>query len=1841
MSTPTSPDTADPVGRLEVLWQDSERVIFRAWREQSEGDLTPVLAVQPAAGSGWPDGPNRLAHEFALKDVLDAAWAVLPLALVPERNTLLLADRGGVPLSLEIGAPMDVGRFLRIGVALAGAVGGLHRSGLVHKDIKPGNIFVNSESLEVRLTGFGLASRVPRQRKSPVPPEVIAGTYAYMAPEQTGRMNRSIDARSDLYSLGVTLYEMLTGVLPFTAADPMEWVHCHIARQPANPAERVSGLPEPVCAIVMKLLSKGAEDRYQTAAGLQSDLQRCLLGWEASRHVAHFGLGAHDASNELLFREKLYGREAEIERLIGAFERVVTQGASGLVLVSGYSGIGKSSVVNELHRALVPPRGLYAAGKFDQYKRGIPYATLAQAFQGLVRQLLSKNNAELDRWRGALTQALGMNGRLMINLIPELALVIGEQPPVPDLSGPEAQSRFLLVFRQFLGVFAREEHPLVLVLDDLQWLDSATLAVFEDFATRPEVRHLLLVGVYRDNEVGPEHALARRLETIRESGAHVEELVLGAIRSEDIARMIADALGTQPRQVAPLADIVFEKTGGNPFFTIQFVSALADEDLLAYDAGASAWRWHIDRIQARQVGDNVVDLMIERLSRLPDDSLQALKQLACLGNSVEIASLRHVLGTSGHATQDLFHEALRSGLLLQVDEAYAFAHDRFHEAAYVMVPERARAQTHRRIGLRLLQGLSEAEIDAQIFDIVSQFNRGDGGGGVAANERTTTASLNLRAGRKAKASAAYAAACGYLLEGGVRLGDEGWRTHYALAFALALEHAECTFLSGAFDRAEKMIADVLAHAQTDMDAATIHRLKIELHVVRSENQEAVESGLAALRRFGIDLSPHPTWGDVQREYDDIWKNLNGRPIETFTDLPAMNDPRVLATMPILAALEPPTYFTDFNLMTLVVCRLVNLSLIHGAADASNQGFAFLGWLMGPAFGRYEDGYRVARLASEQASKRKVLLDMGRVNHNVGQAALWTQSLGTSVDWFRLAYRTSVEAGDVYFATYSSSHVAFYLLLQGHDLQQDAEECRECLEFARGIGFRDGADLIVSTERTIASLRGLTRGLSDFNDDGFDEAAFEAALTATRMNVVVYWYWTRKIMLHFLAGNHPAALAAAEKVQPGPWVRIVQVQHMDYHYYTALSLAARIGEVPPGQRQALRERLEEHGEQLRVWAAETRSPTFSDKHVLISAEIARLEGRELEAERLYEKSIGLARQNGFLQNEGIANELAARFHAARGFDTIASAYLREARHCYLRWGAHGKVRQLDASHPHALAERRAPDSTATMMAPVEHLDLATVIKVSQAVSGEIVLEKLIDTLMRTAIEHAGAERAMLMLARGTEHCVEAEATTKDEAVTVRLRDASVAAAEFPESIVQYVARTGESVILDDALSENPFSADTYIRRRRTRSLLCVPLLHQAKLIGMLYLENNLAAHVFTAKRLSTLKLLASQAAVSLENSRLYSDLEEREARIRRLVDANIIGIVIWNLDGRLIDANDAFLRMVRYEREDLNAGLRWTDMTPEDSWEASAAGIRHLVATGEMPHHEKEFFRKDGTRVPVLIGAAAFDGTRDQGVAFILDLTERKQAEERVREGERRYRDLQSELTHANRVATMGQLSAWIAHDVKQPLVSIVTSGDAGLRWLAADPPNVEAARRAFDRIIRDGHRAAGILDKTRSMVKRALPRKEPVDMNEVITETMALVGAEAARKGIGVVSRLGENLPAVMADRIQIQQVILNLAVNAIEAMKDSASHDRNLLVVSEEDDSGDVKVAMHDTGPGLPMESSDRVFESFYTTKVEGMGMGLAICRTIVETYGGRIRASQNTPRGAVFQFALPGTRR
>jgi PAS domain S-box-containing protein len=1803
--------------------------------------LTPILLV--AAEETSSGCVERLEHEYALKSELDADWAARPVALTHDngRTTLVLEDPGGTPLDQLLGRPLEVSHFLRIAIPLAGALRHVHERGLIHKDVKPANIWVNDANRAVKFTGFGIASRLPRERQSPAPPEIIAGTLAYMAPEQTGRMNRSVDSRSDLYALGVTFYELLTGALPFTAADPIELIHCHIAREPVPPHEVARALPAPLSMIVMKLLAKTAEERYQTAAGVEADLRKCLTSWESFGRNDAFPLGLQDASDRLMIPEKLYGREGEIATLLAAFDRVVKHGGSELVLVSGYSGIGKSSVVNELHKVIVLPRGIFISGKFDLRRRDTPYSTLADAFQGLIRQILSGRQQDVEPWREAVRQAVGHHGSLLTDLIPELAQLVGPQPPVPELSSLETQVRFRQLFQRFVGVFARAEHPLVIFIDDLQWLDPATLSLIEHLVTDLDTRHVLFIGAYRDNEVSPAHPLTLTLERIRRTGTTIERIVLGPLSLDGVSQLLCDALRGEPATVRPLAELVHRKTGGNPFFAGQFLTSLAEEGLLAFDSPSLSWTWDLAGIHRKGHTDNLVDLMISRLQRLPSAAQGALQLLSCLGSQADFATLATIhrasedsaLGRDTNLSNGQMHEsfraALRAELVLAQEGRYRFLHDRVQEAAYALIPSEARADFHLQIGRLLVQRLSSQSVLDNVFDIVNQLNRGQP---LLSDwvEKKHLAELDLQAGRKAMRSTAYAAASGYFAAGMTALSGKGWTRCYDLALNLWLERAECELLSSNVEETARLVDEVLVKGRSAIDRAAAYRLRMILQLIGGDATPAVRTALECLTMFGLELPEKPTFDQVQAEYDDVRRRLGGRSIESLIDLPLMDDPETRAAMKIMATLATSSYFADGNLYQMLTCRMVNLTLQRGTCESSVSGYGGLGLSLGPAFHRFEEGERFAKLGVDIAERYGFASQKAGANFFMQMATVWTRPIEHALTWLDAAMQSARETGEIVFACYSLEHRLTNLIARGENLDIVRREADVVLDYARKNKFRHIDDVVSSVQPFVQSLRG-----SAADDKAIDAAALETRVLQSGVPVSTCYYWILQLRRHFLLGDFQRAIESAEKAQPALWAARFNIRSVDYCFYHSLAIAAVFQASSPERRAELREALIAHIASFQRWA-ESCPATFAHKLALVSAEWARLEGRDIEAMQLYEQAIRLAAERGFLQDRALAGELAVRFYRLRGLDKVADIYLEEARDCYARWGAKAKVAQLDQDHPRV--RQQAPlVLKPTIEAPVEQFDLATVIKMSEAVAGEIVLEKLIETLMVIAVEHAGADRGLLLLPRGSQYRIEAGATSGRDGVRVRLVETPATPSELPLLILEQVIRTQSQVILDDARGQSMFAEDEYMSRKRVRSLLCLPLLKQAELIGVLYLENSLASHVFTPGRIAVLKLLASQAAIALENARLYSDVAEREAKIQRLVDANIIGIFISSRKGEIIEANDAFLTMTGYNREDIAAGnLRLTDLTPPE-WRASTArALEGMDTTGAVQPYEKEYVRKDGSRVPVLIGSAAFDEQQDHGVAFVLDLTQRKRAEAEARKSERRYREAQLELVHANRVATMGQLTSSIAHEVNQPLAAVVTYASAARRFLGAKPPNFREVDDALSLIVKEGNRAGEVVGRIRALVKKAPTRKDAVEINDAILEVIALTRTEAANNSVSVRTQLADGLPRVQGDRVQLQQVLLNLIINAIEAMRDVDEEERELLISTRREPDG-VSVEVRDSGPGFAPAALERVFEAFYTTKSGGLGLGLSICRSIIEAHNGQLWTSPNVPRGAIFGFIAP----
>jgi PAS domain S-box-containing protein len=1072
------------------------------------------------------------------------------------------------------------------------------------------------------------------------------------------------------------------------------------------------------------------------------------------------------------------------------------------------------------------------------------------------------------------------------------------------------------------------------------------------------------------------------------------------------------------------------------------------------------------------------------------------------------------------------------------------------------------------------------------------------------------------------------------------LPEDSWERRHELTFALALQRGECEFLTGALAEAEQRLAALSRRAANTVERAAVTCLRADLYTALDQSSRAIAAGLDYLRHLGIEWSPHPTQEEARCEYERIWSQLGDRTIESLIDLPVMNDPASLATMDVLAKIVPPAFYTDANLLALITCRAVNLSLERGNCGASCSAYEWLTMLAGPHFSDYRMVvYRFGQLGYDLVEERGLRRFKARTYMDFGGSVLpWTKHVRTGRNLVRRAFEAANKVGDLNYAAYCGNQLNTNLLAAGDPLAEAEGEAERGLAFAQKMRFGLVIDMITSQLGLIRTLRGLTPTFGCFDDEQFNEARIERRFSENP--VLVFgecFYWIRKLQARFFAGDYASALEASSRAQRLLWSLGSQFELAEYEFYGALSSAASCDSAAAGERQKHLDALAAHHKRLQLWAANCPA-NFENRVALVSAEIARIEGRELDAERLYEQAIRSANANGFIHNEALAAELASHFYAARGFDKFARVYLQDARYGYLRWGADGKVRELDRIHP-GLAAPEVRDRRANIGSSVQQLDVTTVFKASQAVSSEIVLSKLIERLMTIALENAGADRGLLVLPAADDYLIEAEAKAAGDRIEVVLCEKSITGAVCSESIVRYVIRTRESVILDDT-SKPPtiFSEDKYLNRRPAKSILCLPLIKQGRLTALLYLENTLSSYAFPPDRVTILELLGAQAAISLENTRLYGDLQEREAQVRRLVDSNIIGISIFDFDGRIIEANEAFLDIVGHSHDDVVLGrLRWTELTPSEWQAADERSLAELRATGTSKAFEKEFFRKDGSRAPVLVGAAAFDEQRDKGVAFVLELTERKRAEEAARESERRFHEVQRELEHANRVTTMGQVAASVAHEISQPVAATVTGAQAALRWLRAQPPDLEEVRQLLQGIVGHGGRAGDVIGRVRALIKKAPPRKEQVDINEAIRQVIELLRSEAVKHGASVQTQLAEGLQLIEGDRVELQQVLLNLIINAIEAMSGVSDGVRELLVSTGSAECGRVLVAVRDSGPGFAPDRAELLFTPFHTTKPTGLGMGLSICRSIIEAHGGRLWASANVARGATFQFTLP----
>ncbi|MES2898820.1 MAG: AAA family ATPase [Pseudomonadota bacterium] len=1466
----------------QTLREDEEFVLARAVRDADGARVLMLSARQERQAC-----LARLEREYALRTELDGAWAAPPLALLhgERQMALVLGDCGGAPLRIEAGVALALPAVLRNAVAVTQALVQLHRHDLVHKDLRPEHILIDPgrDAVSARLTGFGIAARL---RPLPHAPEdQISGSLPWMAPEQTGRMNRAIDARSDLYSLGVVMYQMLTGELPFTASDPMQWIHCHVARAPAPPTERCAGA-DPVCSqIVLKLLAKSAEQRYQTAAGLLADLQHCQAALDRDGAIAPFALGSHDGAARLQMPGTLVGRAAQLQLLEEGARHVLAGGAPELVTVAGNAGTGKSALIGALQRSPLLGGALVVAGKFEQQRRDIPYAALAHAFQKMVRQKLGQSEAQLAAWRSALLAALGPNAGLMLNLIPDLKFVIGEAAPPPALSPLEAQGRLHAVFRQFLEALSADGAVLLLCLDDLQWIDPASLNLLAHLVGHPGVRRLMIVGAYRASEVGPDHPLAVTSAAMAHQGAGLRQVQLEALDPACAAELVAAALDCPLAEAAPLAELVYAKTAGNPFFTLQFLTRLAESGLLRFERAAARWHWDAEAIGAKEFSANVVDLMVARLQQLPYHSLDLIKLLACLGHDAPLETIARVAGMTPLETDECLWPAARLGLVMREPGAYRFAHDRVQEAAYSLIALASLPERHLHIG-RLLHGALGAEAsDKQVFGVVSHLNRAEDAIADPA-ELLVLAGLNALAGSRARSAIAYDAARHYFDRAVALTPASAWHDQPEDCFALHAGLAECEYLCGNLERANGLFDLLASRARSRLDSARVALMRMALCQVSGYFDRAVSAAMEALALFGVHFPEGEAAiaAALAEEQAAVERNMAGRAIADLEHEPASTDPEIVIVGHLLADMGSSVFSARPELYALLAVKALNFTLRSGSTETSCMTYSRYAILL-VSGGAIADAFAFSELAlrmvdSGSAPTRR----SGRLTYVHGAYVhAWRLPMAGSVEVLERAYRACLEAGDLPHAGYAAHIATWNAFESGFVLGEVQQRARLYQGFARQQNNAPLLQLLRCYEQLTLCLQGETGAAGSFDDANFSSADALALMDKASFGAARARYHLMRQIAAYTFGQHAEALAMAELAAAEQSFFLASINESTHHFYHALTLCALYPAAAPADQQAYLATLQDKQERLRRWA--TQCPlNFENRYLLLTAEMARLAGADADAMRAYDAAIGAARAGGFVQHEALACELAAAFQAGRGFARIALAYAGDALQAHARWGAHGKVRDLERRYP-ALAG--SPERALHAAPAAAALDLEALLRTSQAVATASEAAPLVETLLRIVMETAGAGRGVLLLpdADGEMRCV-ALGYLAQGGVQVEDMECSAQAAGLPETLLQFVLRTGQTVLLDDAASASDFAADPYVLATRPRSVLCMRLMNQGVLAGALYLDNALAAGLFTRERLLVLELVASQAVLALDNARLGAAVRAENLERRRADEANL-------------------------------------------------------------------------------------------------------------------------------------------------------------------------------------------------------------------------------------------------------------------------------------------------------------------------------------------------------------------
>jgi predicted ATPase/signal transduction histidine kinase len=1780
---------------VEQLYLGSRTAVYRAVQESTQQPV--VLKIMRREHPSFGE-LVQFRNQYTIAKNLPIPGIVQPLCLEPLGSgyALVMEDWGGIALnkytqqqSLELAA------VLQIALQIADILHALGQHRVVHKDIKPANILIHPESKQVKLIDFSIASLLPKETQEIQNPNILEGTLAYLAPEQTGRMNRGIDYRADFYSLGVTLYQLLTGVLPFASKDPLELVHCHIAKIPPSVDHLNPEVPETVAAIVTKLMAKNAEDRYQSALGLQHDLDQCLRQWQATGDITKFELGQRDLSDRFLIPETLYGRETEVKTLLDAFDRVA-HGAAELMLVAGFSGIGKTAVVNEVHKPITRQRGHFIKGKFDQFNRNIPLSAFVQACRDLMGQLLSESDEALTTWKSKILKAVGENGQVLIDVIPELEQVIGPQPAATELSGAAAQNRFNLLFQKFIAVFTTPKHPLVMFLDDLQWADSASLNLMKVLMGESEQGYLLLLGAYRDNEVFTAHPLMLTLTELEKQAASISTIMLAPLRLTEINQLVAETLTCTSELAQPLSQLIYQKTQGNPFFATQFLKGLHDDGLIVFSTDLGYWECDLAKVQDAALTNDVVAFMSGRLQKLSQATQDVLKSAACIGNQFDLETLAIVCESSVEKVAAELWESLREGLILPIAEAYKFfqtgtqekqyledvvvgyrfLHDRIQQAAYALIPEAEKQKTHFNMGRQLLRNSSRIEQEERLFEIVSHLNLGRSLIAEPA-EKAKLTQLNLTAARKAKASTAYQAAVDYLTIGIELLPENSWETDYDVTLVLHVEITEASYLNLDYEQMEQWANVTLQHTKTLLDTIPVEQTKLIAARSQGDLLGAIQIGLQVLRSLGVELPEQPTPEDIGQAYGlsrSLWQDKS--PLELL-DLPEMADPNRLAAMQILSWLVPCAYIGNPALMLIVIFKQVELSILYGNSPISIYGYGDYALVLCGVMNDIPSGFVFGQLALGLLEKLQANSFKSRLQYIFYYFTQhWKTPLRSALPELQKGYKIGLEIGELDLGCLNAAGYCVYSYHAGQeltDLMGEIEVYRQAiaqLKQAAPLSFLE------SYQQVVLNLL----GWGDRPDQLTGEICNAEKLAQwqeTNNRTALFYAYLNQLFLSYLFGQYEDAAEAAalteQYIDSGTATFLIPI----YSFYDALvQLALDRNASEADQAQTLA-RVEQQQQKLQDWAGHSPE-NHQHRCDLIAAERASLVGDRLSAVEYYDCAIAAANANGFIQEEALANELAAKFYLDWNKEKIAQEYLTHAYYGYAQWGAKAKVQDLERCYPQLLApilqQRQVAlsatetvvftESLATVQSPGTQsssfgsisisatLDLATILKAYQALSSEIQLEKLLATLLHTVLENAGADKGALLMPREDQWFVEAIATLDQPAQVQSI--ALSQSSDVSQGLVNTVKHSLEPVVIVDATLHPTLGTDPYVERHQPQSMLCTPILNQGKLVAILYLENQVTTGVFTGDRVELLNLLCAQAAISLENARLY---QQAQAYAQQLEQSQ--------------------LQIVQSEKMASLGNL--------------VAGVAHEINN------------------PI----GFLKGSICNGTDYVQDLLE--------------------------------HLALYQQHypDSVEPIQDHAEEID--LDFMSEDVLKLLGSMKgATDRI-------KSISNSLRTFSRADTTHKVSANLHEGIDSTLLILKyrlkANEQRPAIDVIKDYGE-VPTLDCFPGQLNQVFMNILANAID-MFDEEAQTRSFaeleanpqqVTIRSKILQNQVQISISDNGRGMSEAVKAKVFDHLFTTKDvgKGTGLGLAIARQIVEdNHGGSLTVQSEMGRGTEFCIHLP----